>query len=140
MKKLISILLLLSFLFSFGQSKDEKEIRKILDEQTEAWNRGNIEGFMSGYLKSDSLMFIGKSGISWGWQQTLDNYKKAYPDTVKMGKLYFEIILIKELSSEYYYVVGKWMLKRSIGNLSGHYDLLFKKIKNKWFIISDHSS
>jgi uncharacterized protein (TIGR02246 family) len=135
----LSFFLLISAL-SHAQSNDEKEIRNLLATQTEAWNRGDIEGFMQTYWKSDSLMFIGKSGIHWGWQETLNNYKKAYPDTTAMGKLSFVIIQVKELSPEYYYIVGKWMLKRTIGDLSGHYDLLLRKIKGSWVIIADHSS
>ena len=136
---------LLVVLFSFavtvyGQTKEEKSIRQVLVTQTECWNHGNIEGFMQTYWKSDSLMFIGKTGVHVGWQETLNNYKKAYPDTSAMGKLSFDIIDIKKLSSEYYYLVGKWMLKRSIGDLTGYYDLLLKKIKGRWYIISDHSS
>lgn len=125
---------------AYSQSKEEKIIRQVLATQTESWNRGNIEGFMQTYWKSDSLMFIGKSGVHFGWQETLNNYKKGYPDTTAMGKLSFDIITVKKLSPEYYYVVGKWMLKRTIGDLSGHYDLLLRKIKGKWFIIADHSS
>ena len=95
---------------------------------------------MKTYWHSDSLMFIGKNGIKWGWQTTLENYKKGYPDTVAMGKLDFNILLVKKLSPEYYYVVGKWHLQRSIGDLIGHYDLLIRKIKGHWVIIADHSS
>jgi len=123
-----------------SQSRDEQEVRQLLATQTEAWNRGDIEGFMQTYWKSDSLMFIGKSGVHFGWQETLNNYKKSYPDTAAMGKLSFDIITVKTLSPEYYYVVGKWMLKRSIGDIGGHYDLLLRKIKGRWVIISDHSS
>ena len=125
---------------SFAQTKDESEIRKLLAFQTETWNRGDIEGFMQTYWKSDSLIFIGKSGVHRGWQEALNNYKKGYPDTTAMGKLTFDIIDIKQLSPDYAYVVGKWMLKRTIGDLSGHYDLLMRKINGKWYIISDHSS
>lgn len=137
--KLMFLLLIISFL-SYAQSKEEKAIRQLLSTQTESWNRGNIEDFMQTYWKSDSLMFIGKSGVHFGWQETLNNYKKSYPDTTAMGRLSFDIITIKKLSPEYYYVVGKWMLKRTIGDLSGHYDLLLRKINGKWYIISDHSS
>lgn len=140
MKHLLLCLLILSGFTSLAQSKDEKEILKLLSDQTKAWNNGNIEGFMQGYWKNDSLMFIGKSGVHWGWQETLNNYKKGYPDTTAMGKLAFDIIKVKKLSPEYYYVVGKWMLTRSVGNLSGHYDLLLRKIKGHWIIIADHSS
>jgi hypothetical protein len=135
------LLLLLVIPFHGGsQSKEENEIRQILTRQTETWNQGNIEGFMQTYWKSDSLMFIGKSGVHFGWQETLSNYKKSYPDTTAMGKLSFDIITMKKISPEYYYVVGKWMLKRSIGDLNGHFDLLLRRIKGNWYIISDHSS
>lgn len=123
-----------------AQSGGESQIRQLLAQQTASWNRGDIEGFMQTYWKSDSLMFIGKNGVHFGWQETLENYKKGYPDSTAMGQLSFDIISIKKLSPEYFYVVGKWMLKRSIGDLSGHYDLLLKKIDGVWRIISDHSS
>ena len=137
--KIFLFLLALPFLVH-SQSKDEQEIRRLLATQTQEWNKGDIEGFMQTYWKSDSLMFIGKTGVHFGWQNTLNNYKKSYPDTTAMGKLSFDIIFVRKLSPEYFYVVGKWMLQRSIGDLSGHYDLLLKKIKGKWCIISDHSS
>ena len=140
MKRIIFLPALFFSLIGFSQSNDELTIRKVLDSQTEAWNKGDIKGFMQGYWKDDSLMFIGKNGIHWGWQTTLENYKKNYPDTAAMGKLSFDIILVKKLSPEYFYVVGKWMLNRSIGDLSGHYNLLFKKINGQWLIIADHSS
>ena len=139
--KLLFFLVFFSISFlSRAQSKDEQQIRRLLVTQTESWNRGDIEGFMQTYWKSDSLMFIGKSGVKWGWQQTLNNYKKSYPDTTAMGKLSFDILQVKKLSDEYYYVVGKWMLQRTIGDLSGHYDLLLRKIKGNWVIVADHSS
>jgi hypothetical protein len=124
----------------FSQSKNELAIREILDQQAQAWNLGNIDGFMNGYWKNDSLTFIGKSGITYGWVNTLNNYKKHYPDTTIMGKLDFNTIMVKRLSSKYYQVLGKWHLQRSTGDVSGQYTLLFKKIKRHWWIISDHSS
>jgi len=140
MKKILLLPALAFSLTTLAQAGDAVSIRKVLDEQIEEWNKGNIEGFMQGYWRSDSLMFIGKSGINWGWQKTLDNYRKNYPDTIAMGQLSYDIILVKELSPEYYYVVGKWMLTRSIGNLGGHYNLLFRKLNGQWLIIADHSS
>lgn len=125
---------------SIAQSKNEKAIRRILDTQTESWNRGDLENFMNGYWENDSLMFIGKSGITYGYTNTLNNYKKGYPDTTAMGKLSFNIITVKRLSRKYYHVVGKWHLKRSIGDLSGHYTLLFEKVNGNWVVIADHSS
>ena len=140
MRKLFFAFFLLTTSLAFAQSKDELSIRKILDNQTAAWNRGDIDGFMKGYWESDSLMFIGKSGVTYGWSNTLKNYKKNYPDTAAMGKLAFKLIEVKKLSNEYYHVTGKWSLKRSIGDIGGHYTLLFRKINGRWVIISDHSS
>jgi ketosteroid isomerase-like protein len=140
MKKFLLLPALFFSLIAFSQSGDALSIRNVLNDQVKAWNNGDIETFMQGYWKNDSLMFIGKSGINWGWQKTLESYKKRYPDTTAMGQLSFDIILVKELSPEYYYVVGKWMLKRSIGDLTGHYNLLLRKINGRWLIIADHSS
>jgi len=140
----IKYFFLVYFLFivnlGLGQAGRERTILNILDKQTRAWNRGDIESFMEGYWKSDSLMFIGKSGVTYGWTNTLNNYKKGYPDTAAMGKLNFTILSLKRLSSKYYSVVGKWHLQRTIGNLSGHFTLLFRKIKGEWVIVADHSS
>ena len=140
MKRILLPLFLIISCMGIAQSGNEKAIRKIMDNQTKAWNRGDIQGFMEGYWKNDSLMFVGKSGVTYGWTNTLNNYRKGYPDTAAMGKLSFNIISVKRLSSKYYSVVGKWHLQRSIGNLSGHYTLLFRKIKGQWVIVSDHSS
>jgi hypothetical protein len=139
MKIILGLALFIS-LTGLSQSRDERKLRELLSAQTDAWNRGDIEGFMKGYWENDSLMFIGKSGVTYGWINTLNNYKKGYPDTAAMGKLFFDLIAIKKLSKKYYHVTGKWKLKRTIGDLSGHYTLLFRKINGEWVIISDHSS
>lgn len=136
---------LLVFLLAFAnavsaQSKDESTIRQLLDQQAAAWNRGDVTNFMQGYWENDSLMFIGKSGVTYGWTNTLNNYKKGYPDAAAMGQLTFTLIQVKRLSKKYYHVTGKWFLKRSIGDVGGHYTLLLEKIKGRWVIIADHSS
>lgn len=125
---------------ALAQSTDEKAIRQLLSEQTEAWNKGNIEEFMKGYWENDSLMFVGKNGVTYGYQNTLANYKKNYNGPDQMGTLTFNLIKVERLSPKYYFVVGKWHLKRNAGDVSGHYNLLFRKIKGKWVIVADHSS
>lgn len=143
MKKTLFLFIAFSIFYAtacYSQSKDELAIRDILDGQVSAWNKGDLQSFMQGYWQNDSLKFIGKSGITYGWKQTLENYKKNYPDASAMGKLAFDLLEVKRLSELYFFVVGKWHLTRSIGDLKGHYTLLFKKINNKWFIIADHSS
>ncbi len=133
------------FLFLVGgglaaQSKNETAIRALLDRQTSDWNNGKIESFMKGYWKNDSLMFIGNNGVTYGWNNTLGNYKKGYPDVAAMGQLSFTLLKIKRLSGKFYYVVGKWFLKRTIGDVGGYFNLLFQKVNGDWVIIADHSS
>lgn len=117
-----------------------KAIQSILQNQTAAWNKGDIDAFMVGYWESDSLVFIGKSGPTYGYKNTLANYKKNYPDTSHMGKLHFDIVSIKSLNANHYFVIGKWYLQRSVGNVNGVFTLVFRKTKAGWKIISDHSS
>jgi len=138
MQKLFFLLLLPCFVFS--QSKDEQKILSILDNQTQAWTRGDFDGFMKGYLESDSLMYIGKSGVTYGFTATLNSYKRNYAGSDKMGQLRFEILHLKQLGKKHYLVVGKWFLKRNAGDVGGHYTLTFEKIKGEWVIIADHSS
>lgn len=123
-----------------GQSKAELNIRAIMEAQTAAWTAGDIDAFMQPYWQSDSLMFIGKSGVNRGWQTTLDNYKRSYPDKAAMGVLTFVIVDVEIINRKTAYVIGKWHLTREAGDLEGHYTLLWKKIKGQWVIVSDHSS
>lgn len=140
MKRLFLALAILFSVTLAAQSKDEKAILQMLEKQNNSWNRGDIAGFMKGYWESDSLMFVGKSGVTYGYNNTLENYKKGYPDVTAMGKLTTTNIRITRLSKKYYFIVGKWHLKRSIGDLSGHYNLLLQKIKGEWVVVADHSS
>ena len=135
----VALLIIISFSV-FSQTKDEIEVRNVLAKQSAAWNRGDIDAFMVGYWENDSLMFIGKSGVTYGYKNTLANYKKNYPDTTVMGKLTFTLIQVKQLSPEYFHVTGKYYLTRTIGDASGRFTLMFRKINGKWVVISDHSS
>ncbi len=123
-----------------AQNKDEQAVRQLLNAQLKGWNNGDIVTYMKGYWNSDSLVFIGKNGVKYGYKTTLENYKKNYPDTSAMGKLSFDLLEVKRLSAEYFSVVGKWHLQRTIGDLQGYFTLLIKQIKGKWMIVMDHSS
>jgi ketosteroid isomerase-like protein len=114
------VLILLVNTFLRAQHADVKKILALMERQTTAWNKGDINGYMDGYWQNDSLMFIGKSGLTYGWQQTLENYKRGYPDTTSMGKLSFTVLHVKNVAADSYFVVGKWQLTRSMGNISGH--------------------
>jgi len=141
--KYIFLFLLVSTSF-LAQGQNNKTIQKVkvlLDTQTKCWNEGDIEGFMETYWKSDQLVFIGKDGPIYGWDATLTRYKKAYPSLEAMGQLKFDILEATQQSRKVISVIGKFNLTRpSVGDLSGYFILLIKKIKGKWLIIADHTS
>lgn len=124
------------------------QIKTIMQQQEDAWNTGSLEAFMKGYWESDSLLFIGKSGINYGWQKTVDNYKKTYSTPEQMGRLEFENKLFQPLGSKHMLVIGKWTLFRELNTekgqerdtLTGHYSLNWEKKNGTWLIVADHSS
>ena len=122
------------------ETKDSLAIIDILNKQQKDWNRGDIDEFMKGYLKSEKLVFSGSSGPIYGWKATLDRYKKTYSDKEKMGKLKFEILNVIALSPKVVQLQGKFNLTRSIGDAFGYFTLNWIKVKNRWYIISDHTS
>lgn len=134
------IYLFLACIQAPAQTADEKAIRKILEDQIFYWNKGDLDNFVKGYWNNDSVMFIGSLGVVYGYQNTLQRYKTTYSDTAQMGKLAFTILHLNRLSPEYYFVTGKWVLKRTVGDAVGHFTLLFRKIRGEWKIIADHSS
>lgn len=144
MKTTFTLLLIGTFFLSSHaqhlKNKDHAEILKIMHLQEVAWNGGNLEEFMRGYWENDSLRFIGKSGITYGWEPTLLNYQKGYPDKSAMGKLTFTIIRVEGLAKNLAHVTGKWHLLRENDAPQGYFTLLWRKIKGQWVIISDHSS
>jgi ketosteroid isomerase-like protein len=141
MKHISTFLFVIFFaLAAIAQNKDAQMIRQLLATQAEQWNQGNITGFMKGYWESDSLLFVGKAGPKYGYNTTLENYKKSYPDKTAMGKLHFDILKTDALAADTFFVLGKWMLQRSIGNLEGFFTLILKKKKGLWVIVADHSS
>lgn len=116
---------------------------KIIDRlqlQTECWNSGDLDCFMVGYWQSDSLMFIGKSGVIYGYENTLERYERTYPDKATMGQLNFDIKHVNKISEDAYFVVGKYHLSREMGDAEGYFSLLWRLIDGEWTIVADHSS
>ena len=118
---------------------DAEQIQQIMAAQEKAWNRGDLEAFMQGYWQSEDLAFVGKSGLKKGWQTTLDNYKKSYPNKSAMGILKFTL-LDSQVSGDSAFVLGKWHLTRDKDTPNGHFTLYWKKINDDWKIVIDHSS
>ncbi len=140
MKKLVFILGMLISVSSMAQSNDEKIIRNILADQISFWNKGDIPGFMQGYWNSDSLVFVGKNGPTYGYNNTLSNYQKNYPNKDYMGILNFDILSVQPMEKDHFFVIGKFMLQRKVGDASGHFTLILRRINGVWKIVSDHSS
>ncbi|MEP1093618.1 MAG: nuclear transport factor 2 family protein [Cyclobacteriaceae bacterium] len=136
--KLLSFISVL-FFFTLTYAQEERKIRDVLAMQEECWNAGDLECFMDGYWRSDKLLFVGSSGPTYGWETTLENYKKRYPTLEAMGILTFEISGIEPLSDEFWFVVGKFSLERRDDNPSGYFTLIFRKIDDEWVIVSDHT-
>ena len=128
--------------FSKAQSSSETQLKieNVLSNQILAWNQGDLEGYMQGYWKSDSLVFIGKNGLTKGWKSTLENYLKSYPDKKAMGLLSFDLLKKQALGDDHFLIIGKWTLTRQKDILSGHFSLTWMKMDGKWLIIADHSS
>ena len=120
--------------------KEKSEISGLLKKQVDAWNEGNLGKFMETYLKSDELVFVGSRGPTYGWQATLENYKKGYPDKKAMGKLEFKILDVNKIDKKTVFVIGRFELSREIGDVAGHFTLVIQKFGKDWYIISDHSS
>ena len=141
-KKIIGILFLfvsLSSLHAQSLEEDKAAIKAVMAAQQTAWSNGDLEEFMQGYWKSDSLKFFGSRGLTLGWQQTLDNYKKGYPTLEDRGTLNFTLEDISPIAEDSYWVMGRYYLSRTVGDAQGVFIIIFKKIAGQWKIVADMS-
>jgi ketosteroid isomerase-like protein len=142
MKMILRVLALLSFSIGLhaADSTDVAAIKRVLAAQAEAWNRGDIPGFMEGYWKSEKLRFASDGSITHGWQTTLERYLKRYPDKAAMGTLTFTDYEVAQLAPDAAMVFGKWELQRAKDKPWGLYTLVLRKLDGRWLIVSDHTS
>ena len=119
---------------------DEDLIRNVLVTQQQAWNNGDVEGYMNGYWKSDSLLFTSGGNIQRGWDSTFAKYKKTYDSKEKMGTLAFSQLEIRLLSPDAAWIFGHWELTRAKDHPEGVFTLLLRKFTDGWKIIHDHTS
>jgi uncharacterized protein (TIGR02246 family) len=121
-------------------AKSIAAIRAVLDAQRDAWNKGDIEGYMDGYDRSDNTVFLSGDNVTRGWKTVLERYKRSYDTREKMGELTFSDLEVTVLSKDSAVVLGRWLLKRSKDEPHGRFTLIFKKTKQGWRIIHDHTS
>ncbi|MGB5500317.1 MAG: nuclear transport factor 2 family protein [Maribacter sp.] len=141
--KIIKILLIVISLNACNAPIEEKDdiaaIKEVLKAQEQAWSNNDLDGFMQGYLQSDSIPYFGSGGIVYGWQNMLDRYKKGYPTSAETGALKFTIANISKIDDNAYWVMGEYHLEREVGNANGTFMIIFKRIKGAWKIVGDHS-
>ena len=123
-----------------SDARTDAAIRAVLDAQRDAWNRGDLEGYMDGYDRSPQTEFVAGDTITRGWQTVLDRYRKNYNSREKMGALTFSDLEITMLSKDAAMVLGRWHLKRANDEPHGTFSLVFRKTKAGWRIVHDHSS
>jgi len=116
------------------------EIRAVLRVQEEAWNRGDIDGFMNGYARSGSTTFVSEDAVRRGWENVRERYLKKYSDRAKMGVLTFSDLEIMPLDSDSAVVLGRWKLKSAQDRPHGRFTLIFRKTADGWRIVHDHTS
>jgi len=116
------------------------QIRSVLRAQQDAWNRGDIDGFMNGYARSASTVFVSEDTIRHGWETVRERYRKKYSDRAKMGTLAFSDLEIMLLSPDAGVVLGRWSLKRANDQPHGRFTLIFKRLPEGWRIVQDHTS
>jgi ketosteroid isomerase-like protein len=123
-----------------SENKTTAAIRAVIEAQRDAWNKGDIEGYMDGYDRSENTVFVSGDTVTHGWQTVLDRYKKGYDTREKMGQLTFSDLEFTILSKDSAVVVGRWLLKRANDEPHGRFTLIFKRTKQGWRIIHDHTS
>lgn len=115
-------------------------IRAVLDDQSGAWNRGDIDGFMAGYWRSPETVFISGDTLTRGWQTVRDRYKKNYDSREKMGTLTYSDLEFSPIGNGAVVVNGRWHLQRAKDEPHGRFTLIFRKTSQGWRIVHDHTS
>lgn len=121
-------------------SRDVAEIRAVMSAQVTAWNRGDIDGFMNGYARSNATEFVAGDKLTRGWQTVRDRYKKKYDSREKMGTLTFSELKITQLSGDAALAIGRWKLTRQRDKPHGRFTLLVRRTPAGWRIVHDHTS
>lgn len=124
-----------------GPAPEQAAIQRVLDDQAVAWNKGDLVGFMKGYLESEQLSFFSGNHKTRGWKATLERYQKKYQGTGKeMGKLSFDELSIEMLGNDHALVRGRFRLQLPSDHPTGIFTLVMRKTPAGWRIIHDHTS
>lgn len=122
------------------KNDDAAEIRAVMEMQVAAWNRGDVDTFMTSYWKSDETLFVGAGGLVRGYDAVMARYHKSYPDLEAMGHLTFSDLEVHVTCGDAAFVVGQFHLVREKDNPSGIFSLDFRKFSDGWKIVLDHTT
>ena len=120
--------------------QDKKAVLDLMEAQENAWNEGDLDRFMLGYWQNEALVFVGRTGPTYGYANTLAKYRKGYPDKEAMGTLSFDLLHLQQWDASTLQLIGKFTLIRTKDQPTGYFTLLFRKIEGQWKIVSDHTS
>ena len=123
-----------------GRAAAVAEIRAVLDAQAEAWNRGDVDGYMAGYARGDATVFVSGDTATRGWQTVRDKYAAKYDTREKMGTLTFSEVAVEVLAPDAAFVTGRWQLARKDDNPGGRFTLLLRRMPEGWRVVYDHTS
>ena len=115
-------------------------VRAVLDAQRDAWNRGDVAGYMDGYARSADTVFVSGDNVTRGWQTVLERYQKNYNSREKMGTLTFSDLEITPIGNDTAIVLGRWQLQRANDEPHGRFTLILRRTKQGWKIVHDHTS
>ncbi len=123
-----------------NKEKDIQEIKLAIENAEKNWNNGDLWMFMDIYWNSSEVRFISKRGIVYGIDNIYEHFKKKYETKDTMGEISFKLLDIKRIDRNLYSVTGKYNLISKIKVRDGIYTLVFKKIDEKWVVVSDHTN
>lgn len=120
----------------------KSEILAVLTAQAEAWNRGDLDAFLTGYWKSEETVFAGGDKVHRGFDAMAARYRSSYPTREKMGQLAFSNVAFEQLDADRAVVTGSWelTLAGSDKKPGGVFTLLWRRFPDGWKIVHDHTS
>ena len=124
----------------FDAKVEEVAIRAVISAEQIAWNNGDIDAFMEGFWKSDSLQFISARGLSRGWEATRENYIKGFHERSSMGTVSYQILSLTPLAQNIFILTCKYEITQEVGKREGIFTAIFKKVNGKWLAVHYHAS
>ena len=134
------------------EARDRAAIVAVLHAQQDAWNRGDLEGFLRGYERSPDLLFTSGGKVRRDFEATRARYRARYlgasagaarsaqAPANTMGTLELEVRNVRGLGRDGAIVIGRWRLSATPEAGAGVFSLAFLRTRDGWRIVHDHTS